>query len=102
MDCDTRFAIWLPWHAVSERCGWPRCLAVTPGGYAELARRCPQLEELRAYACAAVDDAALEALAALPRLRLLDICGAHLVTGMPKCNALHRRRSAVLPYAAAS
>ena len=74
------------WHTVS--CSqrlllWPRCLGVTPGGYAELARHCAGLQELRAYACAAVDDAALEALAALPQLRLLDICGAHLVTGMP-------------------
>jgi len=57
------------------------CLAVSPTGYAELARHCGNLRELRAYACAGVDDSVLEALAALRELRLLDICGAHLVTG---------------------
>ncbi len=63
-------------------CTGARCLAVTPAGYAQLSRHCAQLRELRAYACAPVDDSVLEALAALPELRLLDICGAHLVTGV--------------------
>ncbi|KAK9826084.1 hypothetical protein WJX81_000531 [Elliptochloris bilobata] len=57
-----------------------RCLAVTPAGYAELARHSPQLRELRAYACAAVNDTVLEVFSVLSELRLLDLCGAHLVT----------------------
>ena len=51
----------LPNCAESQCCWRRRCLAVARGWYAELARRCAQRQELRARACAAVHEAALEA-----------------------------------------
>lgn len=54
---------------------------ITEKGYTAVARGCRRLQVLRMYACAHVNDAALKACGQLlPDLRVIDICGAHLVT----------------------
>ena len=54
---------------------------ITEKGYTAVARGCQRLQVLRMYACAHVNDAALKACGELlPELRVIDICGAHLVT----------------------
>ena len=56
-------------------------MEVTAKGYIAIATGCRQLQTLRMYACANVNDAVLQACGQLlPELRLLDICGAHMVT----------------------
>ena len=54
---------------------------VTEEGYIAVATGCRQLQTLRMYACAHVNNAVLQACGELlPGLRVLDICGAHMVT----------------------
>lgn len=56
-------------------------MEVTEKGYIAVAKGCPQLQVLRMYACAHVSNAALQACGELLHdLRVIDICGAHLVT----------------------
>lgn len=58
-----------------------RCMEVTEKGYTAIAAGCQRLQVLRMYACAHVNDATLTACGQLlPDLRIIDICGAHLVT----------------------
>lgn len=58
-----------------------RCMEITEKGYTAIARGCQKLQVLRMYACAHVNDATLKACGQLlPDLRVIDICGAHLVT----------------------
>lgn len=58
-----------------------RCMEITEKGYTAIAAGCPKLQVLRMYACAHVNDATLQACGQLlPDLRVIDICGAHLVT----------------------
>lgn len=64
-------------------------------GYIAIATGCRQLQTLRMYACANVNDAVLQACGQLlPELRVLDICGAHMATDegakvSPGFNFLH-------------
>ena len=51
-------------------------------GYAAIARHCMQLQELRLYA-SMPSARAIKGFSALKQLLLVDICGAHQVTGMP-------------------
>lgn len=54
---------------------------VTSKGYIAVATGCRQLQTLRMYACAHVDNAVLQACGELlPELRVIDICGAHMAT----------------------
>ena len=54
---------------------------VTSKGYIAVATGCRQLQSLRMYACAHVDNPVLQACGEqLPELRVIDICGAHMVT----------------------
>lgn len=56
-------------------------MEVTAKGYIAIATGCRQLQTLCMYACAHVNDAVLQACGQLlPELRVLDICGAHMVT----------------------
>lgn len=56
-------------------------MEVTEKGYTAIAAGCQKLQVLRMYACANVNDATLKACGELlPDLRVIDICGAHLVT----------------------
>lgn len=56
-------------------------MEVTEKGYISVAKGCPQLQTLRLYACAHVTNAVLQACGELlPELRVIDICGAHMVT----------------------
>lgn len=56
-------------------------MEVTAKGYIAVATGCRQLQTLRMYACAHVDNAVLQACGEmLPELRVFDICGAHMVT----------------------
>ena len=58
-----------------------RCMEITEKGYTAIASGCQGLQVLRMYACAHVNDATLRACGELlPDLRVIDICGAHLVT----------------------
>ncbi len=58
-----------------------RCMEITEKGYTAIASSCQKLQVLRMYACAHVNDATLKACGELlPDLRVIDICGAHLVT----------------------
>ena len=50
--------------------------------YAAIAQHCTQLQELRLYASMPSARAVL-GFSALKQLELVDICGAHQVTGMP-------------------
>lgn len=62
-------------------CVGDRCMKVTAKGYIAVAQGCRQLQTLRMYACANVNDAVLQACGELlPELRVLDVCGAHMVT----------------------
>lgn len=71
-----------------------RCMEVTEKGYTAIAAGCQRLQVLRMYACAHVNDATLTACGQLlPDLRIIDICGAHLVTdsgaqALAKCHKL--------------
>ena len=49
---------------------WCRCVLVTDVGYTAVAQSCPQLRELRLYACGAVTDAALQHFAELAHLQV--------------------------------
>ena len=51
--------------------------------YAAIAQHCTQLQELRLYASMPSARAVL-GFSALKQLQLVDICGAHQVTGMPQ------------------
>lgn len=54
---------------------------VTSKGYIAVVTGCQQLQTLRMYACSHVDNAVLQACGELlPELRVIDICGAHMVT----------------------
>ena len=56
-------------------------MGVTEKGYIAVAQGCPQLQTLRMYACAHVNNAVLQACGKLlPELTVIDICGAHTVT----------------------
>ena len=56
-------------------------MEVTARGYIAVATGCRQLQTLRMYACAHVDNALLQACGELlPELRVIDVCGAHMVT----------------------
>lgn len=56
-------------------------MEITEKGYTAIASGCQRLQILRMYACAHVNDATLRACGQLlPDLRIIDICGAHLVT----------------------
>jgi len=58
-----------------------RCMEITEKGYTATASGCQKLQVLRMYACAHVNDATLKACGELLLdLRVIDICGAHLVT----------------------
>ena len=53
--------------------------------YAAIAQHCAQLQELRLYA-SMPSKRAVMGFSALTQLQLIDICGAHQVTGMPHHN----------------
>ena len=53
---------------------------MTETGHVALAEGCPLLQQLRLYGCKPVTDTSLAAFACLSHLRLLDLCGAELVT----------------------
>ena len=56
-------------------------MEITENGYTAIASGCQKLQVLRMYACAHVNDATLRACGELLLdLRIIDICGAHLVT----------------------
>lgn len=58
-----------------------RCMDVTEKGYVMLATCCRKLQVFRMYACAGVNDAVFKACGqSLPQLRIIDACGAHLLT----------------------
>lgn len=47
-----------------------------------MAQCCSLLEELRLYACSQVTDRCLLAFGRLGHLKLIDLCGAHQLTGL--------------------
>ena len=58
-----------------------RCMKVTEVGHTVLAQGCPHIQQLRLYGCKPVTDRSLAAFGGcLPDLRLIDLCGAELVT----------------------
>lgn len=58
-------------------------MEVTEKGYVMLARCCRKIQFLRTYACAGVTDAVLKACGQfLPELKVVDTCGAHLLTDL--------------------
>ncbi|CAK0782811.1 hypothetical protein CVIRNUC_006006 [Coccomyxa viridis] len=59
-----------------------RCVKLGDAAYAAIAQHCTQLQELRLYASMPSARAVL-GFSALKQLQLVDICGAHQVTGMP-------------------
>ena len=60
-----------------------RCVKLGDAAYAAIARHCMQLQELRLYA-SMPSARAVHGFSALKQLQLLDICGAHQVTGTPR------------------
>ena len=60
-----------------------RCVKLGDAAYAAIAQHCTQLQELRLYASMPSARAVL-GFSALQQLQLVDICGAHQVTGMPQ------------------
>ena len=55
-------------------------MRVTEAGHVSLAQGCPLLQQLRLYGCKPVTDTSLAAFARLSHLRLVDLCGAELIT----------------------
>lgn len=55
-------------------------MQVSDAGYTSLAKHCPQLGELRMYACSGITDVSVKAFASLHQLQLIDLCGAALIT----------------------
>ena len=61
-----------------------RCVKLGDAAYAAIAQHCMQLQELRLYA-SMPSARAVHGFSALKQLQLVDICGAHQVTGTPCC-----------------
>lgn len=64
-----------------------RCVKLGDAAYTAIAQHCTELQELRLYA-SMPSARAIQALSALGRLKLLDICGAHQATGTPHFHIL--------------
>jgi len=82
--------------------------ALTPGGLRVL-ESLPQLERLSLWACAALDDSAAEALAAIPGLANLDVsytkigdAGLKRLSSLPRLKYLYLTETKVSPDAAAA
>jgi hypothetical protein len=64
--------------------GGGRCTHLTDEAYVAVAEACPNLRVLRLYACMRESDFALAAFGAnLSELTVIDLCGAHSITGTP-------------------
>lgn len=66
-----------------------RCVRLGDSAYEALATHCPAIRELRLYA-SMPSAKALQGLIALRQLQVIDLCGAHAVTGTfpPPCTVL--------------
>lgn len=68
-----------------------RCTRLGDAAYDQLAKRCPNIEELRLYA-SMPSAKAIQGFSALTKLRVIDICGAHSATGDEVFARLHHNK----------
>ena len=69
----------------SDILGRRRCVRLGDPAYEALATYCPGVRELRLYA-SMPSAKAVQGLAALRQLQVIDLCGAHAVTGASLVN----------------